>query len=297
MMSEARRAAVWWLVLAAVIVAGDHLLALALDQILIRSQFRYSRLYRGGNDADIVIIGDSRGVNSFYAPALEQMTGLRALNLSYNSLSPHVAEAVLLDYLERNRTPRMVVIEATSAITSGAVASQLRTYAGLSPRMAALYARDHPFEARAARLFWLFPLNSEFFLEALHYMRRSDQDWIMRDVIPDALRRGNHFAPIQPLPDEIDALARLVRELQQRGIEVRIVIAPYAPVRQPTNTPQFIALIEGRTGVRVWNYVGAVKELDSFADTVHLNERGSRELLAMMVRDGAFGMAQRAARF
>src|SRR5205807_1004651 len=173
-MSDGRRAAVWWTVLLAVIIAGDHLLALALHQVLMRSQFRYSRLYRGGNDADVVIIGDSRGVHSFYAPALQQMIGLRVMNLSYNSLSPHVAEAVLLDYLDHNRAPRIVVIEATSAITSGAVASQLRTYAGLSPRMAALYARDHPFEARASRLFWLFPLNSEFFLEALHSMRRSD---------------------------------------------------------------------------------------------------------------------------
>ena len=134
-MSDGRRAAVWWTVLLAVIIAGDHLLALALHQVLMRSQFRYSRLYRGGNDADVVIIGDSRGVHSFYAPALQQMTGLRVMNLSYNSLSPHVAEAVLLDYLDHNRAPRIVVIEATSAITSGAVASQLRTYAGFSPRI------------------------------------------------------------------------------------------------------------------------------------------------------------------
>ena len=159
-----------------------------------------------------------------------------------------------------------------------------------------LHSRSHSFEARASRLFWLFPLNSEFFLEALHYMRRSDQDWIFHEVMPAALRSQNSMAPIEPLPDEIDALARIARLLQQRGIEVRIVIAPYAPVRQPTNTAQFIALIESRTGLRVWNYVDAVKDLDGFADTVHLNERGSRELLAMLVRDGAFGMARTPAR-
>jgi len=296
-MHDGRRAAVWWAVLLAIIIAGDHLLALALHQVLVRSQFRYSRLYRGGNDADVVIIGDSRGVHSFYAPALEQMTGLRALNLSYNSLSPHVAEAVLMDYLDHNRAPRIVVIEATSTITSGAVASQLRTYAGFSPRMAALFARDHPFEARLSRVLWLYPLNSEFFLEALHYMRRSDQDWIFRDVMPDALRKETHPTPIHPLPEEVDALARIVRALRQRGIDVRIVVAPYAPVRATTNAAEFVRLIESRTGVRVWNYVGALQDLDGFADTVHLNERGSRALLAMMVRDGAFGMARPVARF
>ena len=295
-MSEVRRAAVWLVVLLAVVIAGDHLLALALHQVLVRSQFRYSRLYRGGNDADVVIIGDSRGVHSFYAPALEQMTGLRVFNLSYNSLSPHVAEALILDYLERNRPPRMVILEATSVITSGAVASQLRTYAGFSPRLAALFARDHPLEARLSLLFWLFPLNSEFFIEALHYIRRSDQDWIRRDVIPPALRTEKG-GPLQPLPDEVDALVRIVRVLQQRGIDVRIVVAPYAPARQPTNMPEFLGLIAGRTQLPVWNYVDAVHDFDGFADGVHLNERGSRELLAMLVRDGAFGMARPAARF
>ena len=163
--------------------------------------------------------------------------------------------------------------------------------------MAALFARDHPFEARLSRVLWLYPLNSEFFLEALHYMRRSDQDWIFHDVMPDALRKETHPTPIHPLPEEVDALARIVRALRQRDIDVRIVVAPYAPVRATTNAAEFVRLIESRTGVRVWNYVGALQDLDGFADTVHLNERGSRALLAMMVRDGAFGMARPVARF
>ena len=295
-MGDGRRAATWCAVLVAVVVAGDHLLALALRQVLIHSQFRYSRLYRGGNDADVVIIGDSRGVNSFYAPALEQMTGLRAFNLSYNSLSPHVAEAVLLDYLDHNRAPKIVVIEATSTITNGAVASQLRTYAGLSRRMAALFAGDHPAEARLSRVLWLYPLNSEFFIEGLHYMRRSDQDWIFRDVMLGGLRESAYDSEIHPLPEEVDALARIVRALEQRGIAVRVVIAPYAPVRRTTNIAAFVRLIESRTGAPVWNYIDALKDIDDFADTVHLNERGSREFLALLVRDGAFGMARPPAR-
>jgi hypothetical protein len=290
-MGDGRRAAIWCAVLVAVVIAGDHLLALAMHQVIVRSQFRYSRLYRGGNDADIVVIGDSRGVHSFYAPALAQMTGLRVLNLSYNSLSPHVAEAVLLDYLDHNRAPKIVVIEATSTITSGAVASQLRAYAGFSRRMAALFAGDHPAEARLSRVLWLYPLNSEFFMEALHYMRRGDQDWIFHEAMPDALRQATVDSEIHPVPKEVDALARLVRALEQRGIEVRLVIAPYAPVRRTTNVAAFVRLIESRTGARVWNYIDALQDLDGFADTVHLNERGSREFLAMLVRDGAFGMA------
>ena len=56
---------------------------------------------------------------------------------------------------------------------------------------------------------------------------------------------------------------------------------------------EFAQIVERSSGLPVWNYSGAVRDPDLFADTVHLNERGSRALLAMMTRDGFFGMAKR----
>jgi hypothetical protein len=296
-MSDVRRAMVWLLVLAAIVIAGDHLAAIVLRQVLLRSQFRYSRLYRGGNDADIIILGDSRGVHSFYAPALEEMTGHRVLNLSYNSMSPPIAETLLMDYLDRNRAPRMVILEPTCAITSGALTSELRTYAGLSPRMAAMYATTHPAAARAARLFWLFPLNSEFFIQALHYIRRSDQDWIIRETIPPVLRERSYRWPLVPGAANVEALVRMVRMLRARNIEVRLIMAPYAPNNVPQNAAGFATLLSRRTRQPVLNYTAAIGDFDLFADTVHLNERGSRELLRMLVRDGVLGMARTPTRF
>jgi hypothetical protein len=297
-MSDVRRAVIWFLALVAVVVGGDHLLAWGLEKILVRSQFRYSRLYRGGNDADVLVLGDSRGVHSFYAPAIEELTGLRALNLSYNSMSPRIAEAILLDYLERNHAPRMVVIEVTCVQVPGTLTSELRMYGSLSPRLGALYAEQHPVAARAGRVFRLFPLNSEFFLEALHYMRRSDQDWIRREVMPASLRaqRGGGWN-IDPRLENVDALARIVRVLRQRGIEPRLVIAPYGGERVPVNTPALAELLSRRIGVPVWNYAGAITDLDDFADHVHLNERGSRAFLSLLKRDGVFGMTQPPPRF
>lgn len=297
-MSDVRRAVVWLLALAAVIVAGDHLLAAVLQELLVRSQFRFSRLYRGGERADILVLGDSRGVHSFYAPALEELTGLRVLNLSYNSMSPRIAEGVLLDYLEHNRQPRLVIIEPTCAIVSGALTSELRTYASLSPRLAALYAEEHPYAAVAGRVFRLFPLNSELYLAALHYMRYSDQDWIFRTSMPPALRAiPRDRWPLVPIPDNVDALARIAGMLRQRGIDVRLVVAPYAPAKVPANAREFADLLTRRTGTPVRNYAGALAGNDDFADTVHLNERGSRAFLQILRRDGVLGMTRPAERF
>lgn len=287
-MTDARRALIWFVVLIAVVLAGDRLFSWALNRVLVRSEFRYSRLYRGGNDADVLILGDSRGVHSFYAPAFEEIAGLRAFNLSYNSMSPRIAEAVLLDYLDRNRPPRLVIIEVTSAATEGALTSELRTYASFSPRLSALYAEAHPYAAVAGRAFRLLQLNSGFYLEALHYMRRSDQDWINRSSMPAGLRTAPPDVWKMPRPENLGALSRIVAELRRGGIEVRLVIAPYCPA--PRNMGEFAKVVAQSVRMQIWDYKAAMCDPEDFADPIHLNERGSRALLAMMKRDGVFGM-------
>jgi len=167
-------------------------------------------------------------------------------------------------------------------------ACALPSFGAFSPRLTALYAEEHPVAAKVERLLWLYPLNSTFFFEALHYIGRSDLDWIYHDAMPPELRAPQPAWRLAPIDGEVGALGRIVALLRRRGIEVRLVFAPYAPVKTPANAAELAALIEHRTGARVWNYAAAVGDLDSFADTVHLNERGSRALLAMLVRDGAF---------
>jgi len=292
-MADRRRALIWFAALLALVFAGDRVLAWALGQVMVRSQFRFSRLYRGGNDADIVILGDSRGVHSFYQPEIEKLTGLRAFNLSYNSMSTRIAEAVLRDYLDRNRAPRLVVIEATCTIPEGALAGQLGTYASFSPRLAALYAEAHPDGALTGRLFHLLRLNSEFYFEALHYQTRSDQDWINRSTIPAGLRNRQPGLWSPPRPENLEALNRIVTLLKQRGIEVRLVIAPYWPV--PVNMPEIANAIDASIRradpqLHVLNYAGAVTDPEEFADGVHLNERGSIALLEILKRDGVFAI-------
>jgi hypothetical protein len=89
----------------------------------------------------------------------------------------------------------------------------------------------------------------------------------------------------------------MVRLLRHRGIEVRLVLAPYAPSKLPANAADFARFITRRTGEPVWNYVAALDDPDSFFDTVHLNQRGSLAFLAILRRDGVLGMTGRAERF
>ena len=286
-MTDARRTAIWLVALVAVVFAGDRLLALLCDQALLRSQFRFSRVYRGGNDADIVIIGDSRGVHSFYAPALERLTGQRVLNLSYNSMSSRIAEAVLVDYVERNPAPRVVIIELTHLAVTSDLATELKTYTNHSVRLRALYAESHPQAARLGRVFRLHAYDGEFFLRALAYLRRSDQDWINRSTIgPELLAAPESARYLSILPESLDALERTVRMLRARGVTVRLVIAPYQKADDMPNLAAYMSEVTARVHLPVLNYAAAGGPPEQFADRVHMNERGAEELARILVRDG-----------
>lgn len=286
-MREAKRIAVWLALLTIVVIAGDRIGAFVCSRVLRASQFRFSRVYRGGSNADVLVIGDSRGVHSFYAPTIEKLTGRPALNLSFNSMSMPIAEALLSDYLDRNKPPRTVIIETTCVVVDRGLVSELRTYAGLSKRLEALYAREHPRAAAAGRLFRLLPYDSEFFLRALMYLRRSDQDWINRNVIAPELAAGQRgrWSP-RPHQENLEALGRLVPMLRARGIEVKLVIAPYHRSVMVDMNEIIRGVTRSVPDAHIANYADAIEESKYFADGVHMNADGSEVFLRMLCRDG-----------
>jgi hypothetical protein len=287
-MRDARRAAVWLAVLLAVVFAGDRLLSAALDRVLLNSQFRFSRVYGGSSDAQIVMLGDSRGVNSLYAPAIEQLTGKRVLNLSYNSMSTRIAEALVADYLERNSPPEIVVIEVSHLIVASNLETELRTYANQSPRLRGLYAETHPRPARLTQVFRLLAFNSEFFLRALYYLRRSDQDWILQSTIgAELLAAPDGSWALTALPESLDALERMVRDLRARNVTVKLIIAPFLSPEH-TNVAEFSRIVSGRVRLPVLNYVAAGGPPENFADRVHMNRKGAEQFCRRLAADGVF---------
>jgi len=76
----------WIIALLIITFAGDRLGGWILKQQVDKSQFRYSRMYTDRGEADILLVGNSRGL-IFYEPHIEEVTGKKTLNLSYNGMS------------------------------------------------------------------------------------------------------------------------------------------------------------------------------------------------------------------
>src|SRR5690606_27699493 len=108
-----RKCLTWGVVFLSVLFISDRLLGYVLGEVSNKSSFRFSRLYGGDAGADILILGNSRGVNSFYQPDLENELGKKVFNMSYNGLRIDIARVLFEDYLALNQKPSMVVIEAS----------------------------------------------------------------------------------------------------------------------------------------------------------------------------------------
>jgi hypothetical protein len=297
-MREIRKTLLWTLVLLLVVLGGDRLFSAVLGEVLRRSHFRFSEIHRGGIDADILVLGDSRGVTSINIPATEKITGRRTFSLCYNGMATKIGEALLADYLDHNRPPRLMIVEVTSLVEPMKLSSELRSYSGMSARLAKLYAEEHPLAARVGQVFHLLRFNSELYLRALYYLRKSDQDWANWETISAVeVERARTATPwrLDATAENLDSLERILRLLRARNVEVRLVIAPYLPeyTTRAVNIDAFIAMVEKRSqrvdsSLSVWNYAAAVQPPPLFADPLHLNNRGTEAFTRLLQHDGFF---------
>lgn len=273
-------------------VAADRLLAAALWSQVIRSEFRYSVLYREPVNADIVVLGNSRGMSLVDWPYLEAQTHRRAFNLSFNGLPPRLAKILFLDYLDRNRPPSVLLLEMTSAFAGDSVTGEMKLYAQASPRLTALFAADYPQLDWGMRLSKLYAFNGEMAMRALYYRKRSDHDWLVDGRISDELIRYTEQRPVprweKPEARNLDELGEIIRAARERGIRVVPVIAPYLPafVRKTPNFEEIVQGMEQRLGVRLQDYSLAIGDTALFADRYHLNRDGSRAFTERLVADG-----------
>ena len=270
---------------------GDRIFASLVDRLVSASEFRFSRLYRGDLNYDVVVIGDSRAVHSIYAPGLSERLCRSVLNISYNGMSTEVAEAVLRDYLDRNAAPKAVMIEVSNVTRGNDLLNDMRLYAGQPNHLADLIRRYDPWTATWMSLSHLYAFNNEMMLRALYYLRRSDQDWVLGGdmfMTPEVIAKLNPaiYPPPRSRPESVAALKRLVRDLEERHIRPILFIAPYHPVYGHF-APTFATWerqLQDEIGPdnKIVDLSHALQENDDFADVQHVNINGSRRMIDLV---------------
>lgn len=285
--------AYWIFATLAVALLLDRAGGLFLDKTTRESQFRYSRLYNGNENADVLFVGNSRGL-SFYQPYAEEKTGLSTFNLSYNGMPISLAVPLVQDYLDRHQPPKVLVLDISildSLRMDNKLAYQFNHYTPYSERLSDLLRREFRNDYYAGKLSHLYRYNSEVFQRTIYYWKKSDKDWLLDRVISPQM--VNDVGKQQTLRFHYDQkmlgqLAEVVKYAQQKGTRVELVVNPYFPdfIQKLGNLDSLMADIKQSTGISVKNFENAVSTTAAFGDYQHVNKEGARLYLDKLVEAG-----------
>lgn len=274
------------------VLLGDRLGAYAADQVVQNSRFRYSRLYGGRTEADLLLVGNSRGL-CLYEPYIQSRSGLLPFNISYNGLPADAAAALMADYLDRYPNTRLIVMDITLADRENdALLAGFQCYSRYSPRLNELLRHKTPENWIGGQVSRLFRYNHEIFQRAVYYRNRPDTDWLLDRVIKPELQAiaqtESYALTVQPYL--VAQLAKAVKDARARGLTVRLVVAPYYPGFQVKNLNSFKQAVEAACGLPVHDYRNALTQPELFGDFMHPNKAGAEQFIERMLADGIFSV-------
>ena len=283
-----KRIAIWTDVFVAGVLLLDFAFGWFADGLMSRSGFRFARLYGSRRLAyDVVVVGNSRAVNSFNALKLSSLTGLSWLNLGYNGVSPELVEALLFDYLDRHEKPRLVVFEVTNTWQGMGPLRDLRPFVRKSDRLRALDV-EGGWLMRLARRSALFSCNGEIFLRMCYYLGRSDQDWVnsgrMDPARTEAMRAVAGRTLSETIPDSsVETYRRIFSALRERKIPFCCAMGPYFMDRADVEKVRRVTAQAIPADVPLVDSAEEIPDVDCFADPLHLNRRGSERYAEMFL--------------
>ncbi|MEO0042860.1 MAG: hypothetical protein RL329_2308 [Bacteroidota bacterium] len=281
---------------------GDRLLGHFFKKMTQNSQFRYSRLYRGDAKADILLVGNSRGLG-FYQPEIEKLTGLNTLNISYNGMPADLASVLVRDQFEKNGVPKTMIIDVTMCDRKDDLfVSAFNLYSPYSDSLKALIKSYDETVYYGGLLSHLYRHNSEIFQRAFNYRKKTDEDWLLDRVISEKMASDTSLKSykVRVMPEMVEHLKQMVDFARSQGTEVKLVISPYFPrfaesIRDSFLTP-LKTLVEAKTGLTVTDYSTALNTTEAFGDYQHANKKGCIQFMNQLFEAKVFNVSAMASK-
>ncbi len=283
---------IFWIIgLIALFFIGDRVGGYVLEQIVLKSKFRYSRLYKGEAKADILLVGNSRGL-SFYQPYMEEMTGKSTFNVSYSAMPMTLAEVFVNDYFEKYGKPEQMLIDVTICDRDNPqLIAGFNAYSAFSPRVDSIVTATEKTVGYGGKFSHLFRYNGEIFQRSVFYLNKLDNNWLLDREIAQRLKDDliNVDTPsVKLVPRMVESLQRTVQYAESQGVDVKLVVSPYYKpfAEKLTNLDEMIAQVEKATNKKVYDYSRSMERSDDFGDYQHINIKGSRTYISLMQKDG-----------
>lgn len=282
----------------ALLFAADRTLAGLLSRLVLASNARVSALYDGRVEADVVLVGNSRGVHMAASPDWTRALCRPVFNLSLNGLDVATQDVLVRDYLDRNPAPKAMVLEISNLFSDTFMAPEYRPFMAESDRLAALIRSRRDTWVPWLDVSHLFRFNSEYLLRALLFLiRASDQTpEAIGEISPARIEAYLAAHPrYQVNAKAVPVLASTIDALKARGVEPVLVLAPYHPAAFRIDDWRGQALAEVRrrlpadAAVHDWSL--ALPDDASFADPLHMAPAGRRALAGRITVSGLGDLA------
>ena len=281
---------------------GDRLAGYFLEKITDNSQFRYSRLYNSTEDADILFVGNSRGL-TFFQPEAERLTRLKTVNLSYNGMPADLAKCLVMDYLDRHKPPKLMVVDVTLCDRENDILkASFNLYTSKSMRLDTLLrgmtTGGDNFAGQkvviGGNISHLYRYNSEVFQRVLYHRNKTDEDWLIDRVIGEQATKDTSFRSYQVrmFLNMAAHLKEMIDYAKAKGVEVKLVVNPYFPQFAETIKDSFLTPlkthIETITSLPVNDFSTALSNVDEIGDYQHANKKGSIRYMNILLENGIF---------
>ncbi len=297
-----RKQLIWIAAFLSIAFAGDRLIGYFLSKIVDKSQFRYSRLYNSTEDADILFVGNSRGL-TFFQPEAERITAHKTMNLSYNGMPADLAKNLVMDYLDHHNPPKLMIVDVTLCDRENDILkSGFNLYTPKSARLDTLLRGISTGGDKFAgtkvvvggNLSHLYRHNSEVFQRVLFHRNKTDEDWLIDRIIGTQATKDTSFKSYQVrmFSNMADHFKEMVDYAKSKGVDVRLVINPYYPPFAETIRDSFLtplkSHIESITGLPINDFSTALTETDEIGDYQHANKKGSIHYMNILLEKGIF---------
>ena len=306
-----RKQLIWIAAFFSIAFAGDRILGYFLQKTTDNSQFRYSRLYNSNEDADILFVGNSRGL-TFFQPEAERLTQQKTMNLSYNGMPADLAKCLVMDYLDHHKAPKVMIVDVTLCDRENDILkSGFNMYTPKSLRLDTLLRGIQTKNPKTGtvedayagtkvvvggNLSHLYRHNSEVFQRVLYHRNKTDEDWLIDRVIGEKAAKDTAMSSYQVrmFLNMADHFKEMVDYAKSKGVDVKLVINPYFPAFAETSAIKDSFLlplknhIEALTGLPISDFSTALTERDEIGDYQHANKKGSIHYMNILLEKGIF---------
>ena len=283
--------------------AGDRAIGYYFSKMTQNSQFRFSKLYNSNDSADIVFLGNSRGL-TFYLPAAESVSQKKCVNLSYNGMPADLSKNLFFDYLDHHPKPETVVIDVTMCDRDNDALKQgFLLFIPYSKRLDTLIRGINPSENKnigkkimlGSTISHLYRYNNELFQRVLFHRNKTDKDIINDRVISELAANDTAFKSYQVrmFKERVADLKEIIDTARARNIAVKLVINPYYPAFADVVRDSFLAplktYVEQQTQMSVSDFSKSLNIRDEFGDYQHANKKGSEHYVSILNENNIFG--------